>query len=238
MKEWFKKLIKRSPIALTKNHRYDIQTKRIIQYLPTDCNTIDVGCHKGEILDLLRTRAPEGFHYGIEPVPVLFKILEEKYKGQSNCKILKFAASNNSQTVEFNYVITNPAYSGLLKRDYDKPCEKDTKINVHTVRLDDEIPQNIRIDFIKIDVEGAELQVLEGCKEIIDRDRPIIIFEHGLGASNHYGTTPEKIFDFFKSVNMRISNLGSFLSRKKSLCEKEFNSQYYEKKDYYFVAHR
>lgn len=238
MKELLKKILKRSPIALSKNHRYDKQTKRIIQYLPRNSNCIDVGCHKGEILDLLRERAPHGIHFGIEPVPILHENLVEKYRNDTNCKILEFAASNATDTVEFNYVISNPAYSGILKRDYDKPCEKDTKICVQTRILDSVIPNEVRIDFIKIDVEGAELQVLEGCRAIIERDRPIIIFEHGLGASNHYGTTPEKIYAFFKSVNLRISNLGSFLARKESLTEAEFNRQYHNRQDYYFVAHR
>lgn len=238
MKEILKRLLKKSPIALSKNHRYDKQTKRIIQYLPRNSNCIDVGCHKGEILDLLRTRAPLGFHFGIEPLPILHDYLLNKYQQAQNCNILKFAASNSTDRVEFNYVITNPAYSGIKKRDYDKPCERDVKIKVQTRKIDDCIPANKRIDFIKIDVEGAELSVLEGCRNIIERDRPIIIFEHGMGAANHYGTTPEMIFAFFESVNLRISNLGSYIQRKESLTLNEFVHQYEHQQDYYFIAHR
>ncbi|HHB78565.1 MAG TPA: hypothetical protein ENK85_04970 [Saprospiraceae bacterium] len=53
-----------SPIPLSKNHRYDIQTKAIIKKLHADSNCIDVGCFKGEILDLMLQAAPKGQHFG------------------------------------------------------------------------------------------------------------------------------------------------------------------------------
>jgi len=234
---FFKSLLKKSPVALTKNHRYDKQTKKIIQQLPPDSNCIDIGCFKGEILDLMLQSAPEGHHFGIEPIPVLFKKLEEKYSANTHCTILNCAASNTSGQADFNYVITNPSYSGLLKRDYDKAHEEDTSIRVQTERLDTLIPSDIRIDLIKIDVEGAELRVLEGASRIIEKDHPVVIFEHGVGASEYYGSSPAKLFDFFQSRSMKISNLGAFLKSAPPLSLEAFDRQYRNKENFYFVAH-
>lgn len=238
MKEYFKQLIKLCPIPLTKNHKYDIQTKKIIKNLGGNFNGIDVGCHKGEIMDIFLGRSPKGTHFGIEALPQMAETLKMKYADQPNCEILNFAASNEEKKIEFNFVITNPAYSGILKRDYDRPNEKDTKITVLMKKLDDEIPKGIKIDLIKIDVEGAELQVMQGATEIIRENRPLIIFEYGLGASNYYGTTPKKLFGFFDEMDMQISNLGSFLKNKKSLSLDELRRQYEEKENYYFIAHK
>jgi len=232
-----KNLLKRSPIALNQNHRYDILTKKIINNLDPDSNGIDVGCYKGEILDLILKAAPQGRHFGIEPVPAQYEILREKYKNLKNCTILNFAASNVSGSSDFNYVISNPAYSGLVKRDYDRAHEKDQSIRVKTELLDQLIDPGLRIDLIKIDVEGAELRVLEGASEIISRWRPLVIFEHGLGASEHYGTTPNMVYDYFEERKMKISNLKRYLKGKGSLSKEEFEKQYYEKENYYFIAH-
>jgi hypothetical protein len=48
---------------------------------------------------------------------------------------------------------------------------------------------------IKIDVEGAEREVLEGAIRTITKHRPIVIFEHGRGASARYGTQPRHIYE-------------------------------------------
>ncbi len=58
--DFIKSILKLSPIPLTKNHRYDILTKKIISRLPEDSNCIDIGCYKGEILDLMIESAGGG----------------------------------------------------------------------------------------------------------------------------------------------------------------------------------
>ncbi len=236
MIQFIKKILKLSPVPLSKNHRYDLQTQKIIKGLRPDSNCIDVGCFKGEILDLIIKAAPQGKHFGIEPIPIQYKELEKKYRQQPNVRILNYAASNQTGESSFNYVTSNPSYSGLKKRDYDKPNEVDQSITVKTAPLDELIPKELKIDLIKIDVEGAELLVLEGARQIIAHHHPIVIFEHGLGASEHYGTTPEKLFAFFSSLDMKISNLGSYLKKQNSLSQEDFKKQYYDRLNYYFVA--
>lgn len=237
MKELIKNLLKLSPIPLTKNHKYDIETKKIIKKLKPNFNSIDVGCHKGEILDLLLDHSPKGNHFGVEALPEMAKELKSKYDLNGNVTIFNFAASNKSEIVNFNYVKTNPAYSGIKKRDYDRPNEKDETIKVQTEKLDEKIPSSIKIDLIKIDVEGGEFQVLEGAKKILGRDKPIVIFEHGLGASNHYGTKPQMIFEYFSALEFNISNLGSYIKKGNPLILEDFVKQYEQQKNHYFIAH-
>lgn len=237
MKKLLKKLLKLSPIPLTQNHGYDILTKKIINKLPKNANCIDVGCYKGEILDLMLQSAPEGIHLGIEPIPSQFQFLESKYMNCPNCKILNVAASNETGTSSFNFVTTNPPYSGLRKRSYDKPSEKESIITVKTEKLDDIIPEQLPVHLIKIDVEGAEFQVLEGATKVISTYKPIIIFEHGLGAADHYDTTPTMIFDYFEKIGMKISTLKNYYTHKKSLSKTDFEQQFYQKANYYFVAY-
>jgi len=233
-----KDILKRLPVRFTQNQRYDHQTKRILnQVLTNKSNCIDVGCFKGEILDLLIEKAYKGRHFAFEPIPDKFSDLREKYKDQPQVVLHNIAVSNCKGTSTFNHVVTNPSYSGLKKRDYDLPDERDQQITVDTDMLDSVIPVDATIDLIKIDVEGAEYLVLEGGKALISRCRPITIFEHGLGGSNHYGNGPDKVFDFFKDCKMNISNLDSYLNKKSPLSKEDFCNQYFKKLNYYFVAH-
>ena len=232
-----KRLVKKLPIAFTKNQQYDAQTVKILKRIcRPDSNTIDVGCHKGEMLDLILRFAPQGQHFCFEPLPNLFDgLLRKNYP--PSCQFFNLALSRERSTTTFNYVISNPSYSGILRRKYDRPHEDDTTIEVKTDRLDNLIPSDLTIDFIKIDVEGAEMLVLEGAKQTILRCRPIVVFEHGLGASDVYGTTPRQIFTFFNDCQMHISTLKNWLNQKSPLSIEAFEKQFYDGKNYYFIAY-
>jgi Methyltransferase FkbM domain len=49
--------------------------------------------------------------------------------------------------------------------------------------------------FIKVDVEGAELQVFRGAADTLARHKPTVFFEHGEGAADRYGTSSAQIHD-------------------------------------------
>jgi len=235
LKKWLKKL---SPFALSKNHRYDILTKKIlVKHCTPKSNCVDVGCHKGEILDMFIETAPGGEHFAFEPIPVLFEKLKNKYARLKNCHIYNYAISNAEGQTNFNHVISNRAYSGIKKRTYDRKEEKEETITVTKKRLDDIILKELKIDIIKIDVEGGDLDVMQGAKNLIKRNRPFIIFEFGIGGSDIYGATPSALYDLAKEIGYKISLLDSFIKNKEALTLNEFNEQYYKKTNYYFIAH-
>lgn len=238
MKETLKQIIKKIPIAFTKNQQYDKQTGQVIREVCNyDTCCIDVGAHKGEVLDIMLRYAPEGTHYAFEPIPDMYKALVGKYAGDKRCKIYDYALSKETGTTSFNYVISNPSYSGLIKRQYDREHEEDTLIEVKTELLDNIIPESYTPGLIKIDVEGGELLVLEGAVKTITRAKPVIIFEHGLGASDFYGSTPEKIYALLRSCGLRISTMQRWLKRRPCLTEAEFKDHYHKQIDYYFIAY-
>lgn len=232
-----KNLIKKLPFDFTKNQAYDRQTNAVIRKVcEKDSNCLDIGCHKGEVLDIILHNAPNGHHFGFEPIPSMYKNLVSKYKN-TNCTILEVALSNISGTSVFNHVLSNPAYSGLVKRAYDRPNEVDEQIEVKTEKLDIIFDKTTPIDLIKIDVEGGELNVLEGAEKTILRTKPVIIFEHGLGASEYYDATPEKVFALFDRMDYNISLMKSWLDNKSGFSLEQFKDQFYQKKNYYFIAY-
>jgi FkbM family methyltransferase len=236
MKEFIKQLIKKLPIAFTKNQRYDLQTRKVIKsVVKRNSVCIDVGCHKGEILDLFLKYSPNQMHYAFEPIPELYNKLEAKY--DDTCVVYNVAVSNQIGTTTFNHVISNPAYSGLRKRDYSRE-EKIEQITVQTDTLDNIIPWQEKIDFIKIDVEGAEQWVLEGAVHTLKRNDVVVVFEHGLGASEHYNSNPQSVFKILQSCNLVVSTLERWLTDKPCLSLEEFVEQYEKRINYYFIAYQ
>lgn len=178
------------------NRIYDLQTFEIMKrILREDSNCIDIGCSEGIVLKEILRLAPKGIHFAFEPLPDMYQKLIKSFGNLTNIHLYDFALSDSIGARSFQDVITNPGYSGFHQRKYDRPYEQIQEIEVMTNRLDNLIPKNIPIQFIKVDVEGAELEVFRGGIETIKRNRPTIVFEHGLGAADYYGTTPEDIYD-------------------------------------------
>ena len=217
---------------------YDALTRLVIaREVERNACCVDVGCHSGDILDMMLEYAPEGSFYCFEPIPDLAKGLRAKYR-EDRVRIFDIALSDQAGSSSFNYVVTNPGYSGLRRRSYDNPHEQDRSITVRTETMDHILGDN-RVDFIKIDVEGAELQVLRGGKAIIRRDKPTIVFEHGLGAADCYGTTAEQIFSLLHGdCGLHIYCLHEFLDDLGELTESQFCEHFYSGAHYYFLAHR
>ncbi|MFK8058038.1 MAG: FkbM family methyltransferase [Saprospiraceae bacterium] len=237
LKSFVKSALKRLPFALSQNHGYDLQTKRILRrYLKGDSNCIDVGCHKGEILELMLAASPTGQHQGFEPIPAMAEALRQNFAKHSNCTIQNLALGNEQGTADFNHVVSNPSYSGLKKRAYDRAGEVDETIRVQVERLDDVLPPDHRVDLIKIDVEGGELGVLQGATRILETYKPLVIFEHGLGASEFYGSTPAQVYAVLAKAGLRISLLKDYLAGRAPMSEQEFIRQFDERLNYYFVA--
>ena len=86
-------------------------------------------------------------------------------------------------------------YSGFRERSYPTQDEQRTLIEVDVTTLDAALAPDYVATLIKIDVEGAEREVLEGAIGTITKYRPTVIFEHGRGAADRYGTEPRHIYE-------------------------------------------
>jgi len=223
-------------LDLTKNLEYDRLTIKIMsQTIQPKSNCVDVGCHKGEILDIILKLAPNGNHYAFEPIPIFFEHLKHKYS--SHVSVYPYALADKEEYTTFQFVKNAPAYSGIKKRKYDVENPDIEEINVELKKLDEIIPADVAIDFIKIDVEGAELGVLQGAKNILIKNKPVIIFEFGLGASDFYNTKPVDIYNLLvDEIGLQIYTLKGWLANDKGLSLTELKNLFNANKEYYFIA--
>lgn len=223
-------------LDLTKNLEYDRLTKSIMKKeIRPSSNCIDIGCHKGEMLEILVRLAPNGKHYAFEPLPFMFEDLKKNFKNKAIFYPYALAAENGHST--FQHVKNAPAYSGIKKRRYDIDNPEIEEIKVELKKLDDVISPDTKIDFVKIDVEGAELGVLQGGKKLLKNNKPIVIFECGKGGSDYYGTQPKEVYNFLTlEIGLKVATLKGFLKGKKTLSLAEFDQAFESSAEYYFIA--
>jgi len=159
--------------------------------LRRDTNCIDVGANRGVFLEKFVQLAPNGRHIAIEPIPYHAEVLAKRYPG---VEVLECALSNRTGEATFFHVPDRDAWSGLERQQYPNG-EEPVEIRVSIRRMDDVVDPDRPVGFIKIDVEGAEFEVLQGATETLKRWRPTVLFEHAKLHNANYGTTPQMIFD-------------------------------------------
>ncbi len=217
------------------NWYYDILTvaaiRRIMQ--PGDM-AIDIGAHTGDVLEHIVAAAPAVRHLAVEPLPHLATDLRINFP---SVQVREAAlVETPAGSLQFHHVQTNPGYSGIRQRSFDRPNEEVELIDVDTARLDDIVDVDEHPVLIKLDVEGAELGVLRGATRILSNDRPVVIFEHGLGAANHYDTTPRVVHDLFMTHGYELFLLGTWLESGPPLSREQFVEQFEQQRNYYFLA--
>lgn len=196
---------------------------------------IDVGCHVGDILDQMLLVSNDSEFVGYEPIPNLSEYLKKKYSNDKRVIIYDLALCEECGTKNFNYVTTSPGYSGLIKRPYDK-LEEDESIQVNCDYLDRYTFKH-PIKFLKIDVEGGEYGVINGGKNLIARDKPVIVFEHAMKSSIVYSHDSGEVYDLInKTCGLGISLMDDYLLGEDVLSRDDF-IKYSSSTHYQFVAH-
>lgn len=223
---------------VTRNLKYDILTEKILEReLTVHSNCIDVGAHKGEILDVFLLHASQGKHTAFEPIPSFHQSLVSKYAERAN--VYPFALSDRSGTMLFNVVLDDPAYSGLKQRSYKTATPTIESIEVEVRPLDSVMrDRNYKVDLIKIDVEGGELDVLKGASDMLRHDKPLLLFEFGKGASEYYGTMPHHMYELLDEFHYSIRTLDGFWKNSAALSADQLKAIYESGSDYYFVANQ
>lgn len=173
--------------------------------LRADSNAIDVGANEGSVLEAIVRIAPAGRHIAYEPLPELHEHLSRRFPG---VEVRRAALYDETGTASFTHVLGASTRSGLRQRaDLDESVDRVQRISVPTERLDDVLEEGYAPAVIKIDVEGAELHVLRGAIQTLQRHRPFVLFEHGVGGADLYDTLPTEIFDLLEDCGMRIFDL-------------------------------
>jgi len=135
---------------------------------------IDCGANQGIFSLAFASISLKGMVYIIEPLDVYNKIIKYNFKinNLKNYKIFNNVVSNKKKN--YNLDISKGNVSGSIVRNFGTK-----KINVESITIDNLVKkQKIRqVDFIKMDIEGAEQIAIEGAHRTIKKFQPIISIE-------------------------------------------------------------
>lgn len=218
--------------------QYDRETVAVLKRVAQqDCNCVDIGCHRGSLMREILHQAPRGTHFGFEPIPDLARDLQRRFP---KVNIKAMALSDHSGQAQFCHVADNPGLSGFRRMGHVRADAEVEQITVDIDTLDHVLPAQLPIRFIKIDVEGAQLEVLRGAARTLTQYRPFVVFEHGALAREGYGTTSEMVYDLLVGqCGLKISLMSAWLAGGSSLSREEFSGQVgtHRGSQFCFLAH-
>jgi FkbM family methyltransferase len=141
-------------------------------------NTVfwDVGANIGLISGNLLRTFPSATFCLFEPNPDLTRRLRSLFSTKSNVSITETALSDRNTRARLNIV---PGFSSTATLSATQNADA-IGIEVELQTGDHFLSTRpaSRPDLIKIDVEGHEVEVLHGCRELIATHKPVIVFEH------------------------------------------------------------
>ncbi len=169
--------------------------------LSTDSSYVDVGTNRGQVLAEAVRLAPGGRHLAFEPIPELAAAVESSFP-QVECR--RKALSSAPGRAEFCHFRELDGWSGLRRNpEISDELGRPEYIDVEVSTLDAEL-EGLAPRVVKIDVEGAETQVLEGGRGLLARVRPLVVFEHVAAAASLYGSASGTLWDVLDALGYRV----------------------------------
>jgi FkbM family methyltransferase len=169
------------------------QTRLFEQHIRPGATVLDVGAHVGYYTLLAAALAGEGGRvHAFEPNPQNADFLRRhvRINGLRHVRVEQAAVSDRAGTARFDFG-TGSGTGHLAEGG---------AIEVRTIRLDDYCAEHgLTPAAVKIDVEGAEISVLHGARQTLERHRPVIFL------STHGADVHAASLAFLRGLGYRLS---------------------------------
>lgn len=165
-----------------------------------DSVVFDIGANIGYYTLIAAHKATHGSVHSFEPVHVNFQALEKNISLNNLSNVIANACGiSNAHSMEKYYVssIDNSGMSGM------KPAENFSGLveTINTITVDDYVREHDleRLDFVKIDIEGNELNALMGMKNVLQKFKPVIFIELVEKHLQKFDTNIAAVYNFLRS---------------------------------------
>jgi FkbM family methyltransferase len=167
---------------------------------------LDVGANAGYFTLLWLAGGRENRVIAFEAAPRPLALLRENLSRNglvSRVRLIESAAGSRSGRMAFDPGPAEQASWGGLSLS---PGEGALEVDV--VRLDDVVPPEVKVEVLKVDVEGADFWVLEGAKSLLASGRvEVVFFEQNLERMQRLGIDPEAPRELLERSGYRVRPL-------------------------------
>jgi len=176
-------------------------TRMLLEHLKPGVTFFDIGAHFGYFSLLASYLVGDKGHVHVfEPTPSTFEVLRTNASNKNNVFLNNNAVFSRREIVSINdygvkYSAFNSIYNGNLSLDIiEKIGAKRYQVEAFSV---DEYVGSTGVvpDFVKIDAESAEYDILQGMEMTIDEYRPKISLEVG-DMNVRHATSSKKLINF------------------------------------------
>ncbi len=157
------------------NHVWEPQTTKLLLHFSEDAENVIIA----------------GAYFGDQAIPVAYNIKStgichtfEPNKNNSDLIIENAKLNGLSNILINNLALWNKSNEKLVFEGEDALAStvtaNDAAANIlHTITIDDYVAQNKmgHVNLLMIDVEGSEIKVLEGAREMLRKHKPVVVFE-------------------------------------------------------------
>lgn len=209
--------------ALLRDERTELAAIR--QHLRRGDIACDVGANKGSFTYWLSWWVHDGRVVAFEPQPELARSLSRlcALVGLANVTVEPRAAYSHSGEQDLYVPKGHQPGASLCCTQAD--AGSFSILSVLTIALDDYFKTTEKIALLKIDVEGAELDVLKGAERILRSDGPLLVVE----CENRHlerGSVKD-VFTFLEGLGYE----GSFVRRRELLPISQFDAAIHQRKN-------
>jgi FkbM family methyltransferase len=173
----------------------------LFSHIRAGMRVADCGAHHGFLtIPLSKAVGPTGVVGAWEALPRNAAVINENLalNGCHNVFVHPLALGDERKMVRF-WTHTSNSLVPWQSPEYGND-------EVQMVRLDDEIPAHVKIDLIKIDVEGSDLQMVRGARRVLS-ERPIIDLELHCCLFEHRNDVIAEIFSLLEPLGYAYSVL-------------------------------
>ena len=171
---------------------------------------IDIGANLGEVSFLASQKVgSSGKVYSFEPDPDNYTRFDYNLSLNTftNIVFVKKGLGDNPGKYKIAMNVNEPGNNGSNSIVPDKKTDINKLAReIDVVRFDDWIAENPldKIDLVKIDIEGFELQALKGAEMTLKKYKPIIYSElHDVKLREH-GTSAKELIDYLKALGYTV----------------------------------
>ena len=181
---------------LFKNKQDAFEIELLKKHIKQNDTVLDIGANIGFYATILSDIVGEkGVVHCFEPDSKNFEHLKKTTTDFKNIKINNKAVGPKTEKLKI-YTSKN---LNVDHRTY-KPEEYDKEIEIDAVSIDDHLASNPKVDLIKMDIQGFEMQAIQGMHTILDKNKDIkLISEFWPYGLKKAGSSVTEYFNFLQS---------------------------------------